>query len=309
MTVSPATAVLCRRGLNALAKAFAAQGRTVVGPTVRDVAVVPAELDSTGQLPSGASTRAEAGRYRLIPRTDGAAFAHTTGPPSRKTFLHARRERLWSTGSAPGGHLSITQERSEQPPYTLLGVHPCDLRAVAIQGSVPARERHQDRGCQKRQAGAFLTAAHCTEPKATCFCVSMGSGPAADEGFYLALSEAGDEVLAGVPHRPADPETETPARSAVGGARDRMGRAMPPVGFRRLMGENREPDYCTTACPTCLCAPPPRRSPTSRALTPNGGSAGAPASVFATAALHDELSARLGRSEPMTEQARGEKER
>ncbi|MEU6379794.1 4Fe-4S dicluster domain-containing protein [Streptomyces sp. NPDC046909] len=282
MPVSHATAVLDRNGLNALVKTLAAQGRTVIGPTVRDGAVVLAELAGADQLPFGWGTRVEAGQYRLVPREDGAAFAHTTGPKSWKTFLHPQREKLWSTDRGPDGHLTVTEERPEQPSYAFLGVRPCDLRAIAIQDRVLAGGHYQDRGYQERRAGAFLIAAQCTEPGATCFCVSMGSGPAADEGFDLALteivdesghrflvrvgSEAGAEVLAGVPHRPADPETETAARGAVDAARDRMGRAMPPVDLRRLMGESLEADRwddvaarcltcgnCTMACPTCFC--------------------------------------------------------
>lgn len=282
MADNPAPAVLDRNGLDALVKTLAAQGRTVVGPTVRDGAVVLAELASADQLPFGWGTRVEAGQYRLVPREDGAAFAHTAGPQSWKTFLHPQREQLWSADRGPGGHLTVTEERPRQPSYAFLGVRPCDLRAIAIQDRVLTGGHYQDSGYQERRSGAFLIAAECTEPGATCFCVSMGSGPAADTGFDLALtevvdesghrflvrvgSEAGAEVLSQVPHRPADPETETTARGAVDAARDRMGRAMPPVDLRTLMGESLEAERwddvaarcltcgnCTMVCPTCFC--------------------------------------------------------
>ncbi|MFF1682256.1 4Fe-4S ferredoxin, partial [Streptomyces sp. NPDC058256] len=44
MTTAGTTAVLDRAGLSALVAALAADGRTVVGPTVRDGAAVLAEL-------------------------------------------------------------------------------------------------------------------------------------------------------------------------------------------------------------------------------------------------------------------------
>ncbi len=103
MTCSPASAVLDRNGLDALIKTLAAQGRTVVGPTVRDGAVVLAELASAEQLPFGWGTQVEAGHYRLVPREDGAAFAHSSGPQSWKTFLHPQREKLWSTDRTADG--------------------------------------------------------------------------------------------------------------------------------------------------------------------------------------------------------------
>ncbi|GGY33473.1 4Fe-4S dicluster domain-containing protein [Streptomyces djakartensis] len=282
MTNSTTTAVLDRDGLSALVQALAAQGRTVVGPTVRDGAVVLAEIASADDLPFGWGTEVEAGRYRLVPRDDGAVFAHTAGPQSWKTYLHPQRERLWSAERAADGHLSVTEDGSEQPSYAFLGVRPCDLRAIAIQDRVLAGGRYPDRGYRERRTGAFLIAAECTEPGATCFCVSMGGGPAADSGFDLALtevldraghrflvrtgSEAGEEVLSGLPRHPADAHTRNAARTAVDAARDRMGRAMPPVDLRALMGESLEADRwddvaarcltcgnCTMVCPTCFC--------------------------------------------------------
>ncbi|MFD5256353.1 4Fe-4S dicluster domain-containing protein [Streptomyces bobili] len=282
MAGSPRTAVLDRNGLDALVKTLSAQGRTVIGPTVRDGAVVLAELGSAAQLPFGWGSEVEAGRYRLVPREDGAAFAHSAGPQSWKAFLHPQRERLWSADRTADGHLSVTEERAEQPSYAFLGVRPCDLRAIAIQDRVLTGGRYEDSGYRERRTGAFLIAAECTEPGATCFCVSMGSGPAAETGFDLALtevvddvghrfyvrvgSEAGAEVLSLIPHRLADPGTETAARDAVDAARDRMGRAMPPVSLRTLMGDSLEADRwddvaarcltcgnCTMVCPTCFC--------------------------------------------------------
>jgi sulfhydrogenase subunit alpha len=96
MAATADPAVLDRDGLEALVAALLAQGRTVVGPTVRDGAVVLAELTSAAQLPYGWGVTADAGRYRLVRRADGAAFAHSAGPQSWKNFLHPAHERLWS---------------------------------------------------------------------------------------------------------------------------------------------------------------------------------------------------------------------
>ncbi|MFI8872343.1 4Fe-4S dicluster domain-containing protein [Streptomyces sp. NPDC055243] len=276
------TAVLDRNGLNALVAELLAVGRTVVGPTVRDGAIVLADLESADQLPYGWGVELEAGHYRLRRREDGAAFAHSAGPQSWKNFLHPQREKLWSADRAPDGTVSISAASAERPAYAFLGVRPCDLRAIAIQDRVLRGGHHQDSGYEERRRGAFLIAAECTEPGATCFCVSMGSGPGADAGFDLALtevvddaghrfytrvgSEAGAELLAGVPHREADDRTRASAISAVSGAVDKMGRAMPPVSLRELMGSSLEADRwhdvasrcltcgnCTMVCPTCFC--------------------------------------------------------
>ncbi|WP_326719058.1 MULTISPECIES: 4Fe-4S dicluster domain-containing protein [unclassified Streptomyces] len=282
MTTAGTTAVLDRAGLSALVAALAADGRTVVGPTVRDGAVVLAELDSAEQLPYGWGVELDAGRYRLRRREDGAAFAHSAGPQSWKNFLHPQREKLWSADRSPDGGLTVRAETATPTSYAFLGVRPCDLRAIAIQDRVLAGGRFKDDGYEARRTGAFLIAVECTEPGATCFCVSMGSGPGADAGFDLALtevvdgdghrfhvrvgSEDGARLLAGVPHRAADTATRDSARDAVADAADHMGRAMPPISLRTLMGESLEAERwddvasrcltcgnCTMVCPTCFC--------------------------------------------------------
>ena len=62
MTRTEPPAVLDRDGLDALVAALVADGRTVVGPTVRDGAIVLAELDSAAELPYGWGVELEAGQ-------------------------------------------------------------------------------------------------------------------------------------------------------------------------------------------------------------------------------------------------------
>jgi ferredoxin len=283
MTDSGTTAaVLDRAGLGALVRVLAARGRTVIGPTVRDGAIVLAELQSADELPYGWGVELEAGRYRLRRREDGAAFAHSAGPQSWKTYLHPQRVRQWTADRGGEGHLAVRDETPEPVSYAFLGVRPCDLRAIEILDRVLTGGRHRDDDYRERRSGAFLVAAECTEPGATCFCVSMGTGPAADRGYDLALtevldaaghrflvrtgSEEGADVLARIPHRPADDATGTAARDAVASAAGRMGRSMPPVDLHMLMGATLEAERwdevasrcltcgnCTMACPTCFC--------------------------------------------------------
>ncbi|NBM17737.1 4Fe-4S dicluster domain-containing protein [Streptomyces sp. GC420] len=276
------SAVLDVAGLDALVAVLRARGRTVVGPTVRDGAIVLAELESAGELPFGWGTELEAGQYRLRRREDGAAFAHSAGPQSWKSFLHPARQRLWSADRTPDGGMTVTAEDPPGRSYAFLGVRPCDLRAIAVQDRVLTGGHFEDTGYARRRRDALLIAAECTEPGATCFCVSMGAGPAAGPGYDLALtelidedghrfvvrtgSEAGAELLAAVPHGDAPPETGERARSAVAGAAERMGRAMPPVDLHVLMGASLDAGRwddvaarcltcgnCTMVCPTCFC--------------------------------------------------------
>ncbi|MBM9507956.1 4Fe-4S dicluster domain-containing protein [Actinacidiphila acididurans] len=282
MAVTYRAAVIDKVGLDALIRALAARGRTVIGPTVRDGAIVLAEVTGGADLPYGWGVAHEAGRYRLAPRRDGAAFAHSAGPQSWKSFLHPQRERQWSADRDADGSVVFSAESGPSPSYAFLGVRPCDLRAIAVQDRVLSGGRYPDPAYRRRRERAFVVAAECTEPGATCFCVSMDSGPAAGPGYDLALTEVidsaghrflvragteeGESLLGEVPSRPADTATQDAAHASVAAAADRMGRTMPQVDLQVLMRETltaaRWEDVasrcltcgnCTMVCPTCFC--------------------------------------------------------
>ncbi len=283
-SVSPPVAgppvVMDADGLPALFEALRGRGYTVVGPTVRDGAIVVAELATAAELPFGWGVETEAGRYRLRARSDTAAFGHSAGPQSWKSVLHPARARLWSAHRATG--TVVAGEPGERRRYALLGVRPCDVRAVGILDQVLIGGRHADHVYNGRRDGAFIIAVECTEPGATCFCTSMGCGPGAESGFDLVMTElvdagghrflvrtgtaAGAGVLADVPSRTADDAMVRYAAAAVAGAADHMGRKMPAQGLPQLLAGSRESPHwddvasrcltcgnCTMVCPTCFC--------------------------------------------------------
>ncbi|HSZ28203.1 MAG TPA: 4Fe-4S dicluster domain-containing protein [Pseudonocardiaceae bacterium] len=274
----PAAVVIERDGFDALIRALMTDGYRVVGPTVRDGAIVLAELDSPSQLPAGWGVDVAPGHYRLRPREDDAVFAHSAGPQSWKQFLHPARQRLWST--RPDGTYSA--ETNDSTRYAFLGVRGCDLAAIGILDTVLAGGAHPDPSYTRRQRGTFVVAVNCTEPGGVCFCASMGTGPAVGPGYDLALTERfgpdghrflvevgteeGARVLAQIPQRAATPEDVDSARVEVDSAVDRMGRQMPAVDLRDLLRQSRESPHwqdvasrcltcanCTMVCPTCFC--------------------------------------------------------
>jgi ferredoxin len=267
-------------GLPALFDALHARGYTVVGPTVRDGAILVSELASASELPYGWGVDTEAGRYRLRPRGDTAAFGHSAGPQSWKSVLHPARARMWSADKVDG--TVVVTEPAERYRYALLGVRPCDLAAIGILDRVLAGGAHVDPIYSARRDGNLVIAVECTEPGATCFCTSMGTGPGAESGFDLAMTElvdgevhrflvragtpAGADVLADLPRQPADEATVRYAAGAVADAATRMGRTMRTEGLPQMLAASRESPHwddvasrcltcgnCTMVCPTCFC--------------------------------------------------------
>ena len=82
-------------GLDALITSLVRHGRRVIGPTVRDGAIVYDDIDSGSALPAGWTDVQEAGSYGLERRNDEARFGYASGPSSWKRFLLPPRVGLW----------------------------------------------------------------------------------------------------------------------------------------------------------------------------------------------------------------------
>ena len=99
-----------RDGLQALVDALAARGYQVIGPTVRDGAIVYDTCATIADLPAGWTDQQEAGRYRLERRDDQALFGYAVGPQSWKRFLHPPIERCGRRSEEDGLSLQTAQE-------------------------------------------------------------------------------------------------------------------------------------------------------------------------------------------------------
>jgi sulfhydrogenase subunit beta (sulfur reductase) len=260
--------------------ALRAQGYHVIGPTVRDDAIVLAELESADALPRGWGVNSGPGHYRLRRRGDNAAFAHSSGPQSFKAYLHPVRQRLFTAKRDGDEGFSVDEGEDLAPRYAFLGVRGCDLRAIGIQDRVLGGVHG---AYARRREGLFVVAVDCTEPGGTCFCASAGSGPGATAGFDLALteliaedgsvrylarsgSEAGERLLAQMPSETAEEAVVTEAREAVEAAAGRMGRALVEGDLSGLLAGSLDSGRweeiaqrcltcgnCTMVCPTCFC--------------------------------------------------------
>jgi sulfhydrogenase subunit beta (sulfur reductase) len=268
--------------LETLVRVLRERGYLVVGPTVRDGAIVYEELESADELPVGWTDRQDGGTYRLERRDDDARFGYAVGPHSWKRFLFPPRIRLWQARRNESGTLEVEEDAPDARPLALLGVRSCDLHAIAIQDRVFVGGQVVERDYAARREGAFVVAANCFEPGGTCFCVSMGTGPRAESGYDLALTEIlegehrllvevgsarGADVLAALESRPATEDDTGAATRAVDGAAQRMGRHMDAHDLRDLLAANLEhprwddvADRCLTCgncvlvCPTCFCS-------------------------------------------------------
>ena len=274
--------VLDRDGVQALIDLLKARGWRVVGPVMRDGAILYDEIDGVADLPAGWTDHQDGGEYRLERRDDGALFSYAVGPHSWKRYLHPPTRRLWRAERCDDG-FRVLPEAAPAPRFAFIGVRSCELHAIAIQDRVLAEGDFADPDYRSRRAGAFIVAVHCGHAAGTCFCVSTGTGPRADSGFDIALvevlsdgdhrfvaeagSNAGADMLDQLPHREAQANDIAGADAVVALTAESMGREMPVAGLRDLLLQNLDhPRWdevaerclacanCTMVCPTCFCS-------------------------------------------------------
>ncbi len=104
----------------------------VIGPTIREGAVVVDRLTSVQDLPIGWTDEQDAGTYRLKRGEEGAYFGYSLGPQSWKRILQPPIQKLWHA-KREGNEFSIIPEPSQSSSYAFIGVRPCELRAMEVQ--------------------------------------------------------------------------------------------------------------------------------------------------------------------------------
>ncbi len=266
--------------IDALVAALRARGFRVLGPTVRDGAIVTQDLASVADLPIGWTDAQEGGTYRLRRREDGALFGYALGPHSWARFLRPARSRLWQARRLDGG-FEITEEATDAMPLAFIGARSCELHAIGVLDRVLLEGNHAASDYAGRRRDVFVVAVNCSDPAATCFCGSMDTGPRVSGGHDLAVteileddhrllvepgSERGAEVLELLPRRPATPADRRAAERTLAAAEARMGRTLETTGLRDLLARNLEHrrwdevasrclacGNCTLVCPTCFC--------------------------------------------------------
>jgi sulfhydrogenase subunit beta (sulfur reductase) len=272
-------------GLDRLIGGLVADGWEVVGPTATEEAVVLGPVTSVDDLPRGVGDEQAPGRYRLRARGDDAFFSFAGPATSFKPVLFPSRRLIWRGTRRPDG-FDVETPAHEPRRLALLGIRGCDLAAVAVHdrvlrerwGAHPAADAQYDTD----RESTLVIAAACTTPAATCFCASMGTGPAPGPGYDLSLtelvdddghrfvvsvgSERGAATMRDVPSRETEAADLDAAEAATDRAREQMSRSLDPDSLPRVL--DAEVDHplwdevaerclacgnCTAVCPTCFC--------------------------------------------------------
>jgi ferredoxin len=269
---------LPRDALESLCDALRARGYALVGPAVRDGAIVYGPLESAANLPAGWRVDASPGRYTMRREQAPRQFAWANGPQGLKPLLFAPRESLWRAARDAAGRLSFEALQPPARPTAVIGVRGCDLAALALQDAHFLLGHAPDAHYAARRERLFLVAVDCSHPADTCFCASTGDGPAAEHGHDIALAELDDgfvaragsprgaEVLDALGLAPVAAPKLQEAAAQRQRAVDMQMRRLPGRNLRDALFERLDhPQWddvahrclscgnCTAVCPTCFC--------------------------------------------------------
>ncbi len=270
-------AFLPTEGLDRLLDALRTDGRTVIGPTVADDAVVYAPIEHAAELPIGWRATQAPGRVRLEHGESERVFDVPIGLTSWKRFTFPPRVPI-TIGRRTGATVSFDEPTREPERLAFVGVRACELAALGITDRVLADGPVVDPDYVARRAAAFIVAVECATTTSTCFCTSMGTGPEVTGGADLVLTEidagfviragsaAGEELLATLELPPASDDERVRAGEVVAATRAAMEPVEPMGGVAgRLLGALDSLLWaevgsrclgcanCTLVCPTCFC--------------------------------------------------------
>ena len=276
-----AKVILEKEGVQRLLEALRAKKYDLYGPTVRDDAVVYDTIASVDDLPVGLMDRQSPGKYGLARSRNKTLFAYVVGPQSWKRFFYPSRRKVLNA-KRDGRKIEITDVAENPPRQALIGVRACELHALRTMDKILIQGPYIDEDYKHRRENAFIVAVNCTRAGGNCFCDSMKTGPKAESGFDLALTEiadadrhyfvveagskAGNDIIADIPHSKASGGDLAVADHAIKNAATRMGRTLDTKGLPEVLARNFDnPRWeetagrcltcgnCTLVCPTCFC--------------------------------------------------------
>ena len=238
-----------------------------------------APIQTVADLPAGWIDEQDGGRYRLKFEGGNRLFGYSTTALSTKPFLHIPRAEVWRgrRGESDSGPSPRAMQK------TAYFARPCDIQGLLRLDRVLLQGSYTDPIYAEYRKNSFIVAINCTRSGGTCFCSSMGTGPEAESGFDLAItelldedghrfliltgSEIGNEILNALPVADAVARDLALADKLLCKAREQMGRDLDTRNLHEsLQREYEHPHWeevarrclgcgnCTCVCPTCFCS-------------------------------------------------------
>jgi ferredoxin len=121
-------------------------------------------------------------------------YANTLKSP-KEIFLPQSEVLFTYSHEQVDGAANIEAPPGEDRPRLVIGIRPCDAKAICLFDRVFSGEKYEDSYYRNRRANTAVVAIGCAKPRSTCFCTSVGGGPFSAEGSDLLLVDIGDDYV------------------------------------------------------------------------------------------------------------------
>ncbi|MDA8173865.1 MAG: 4Fe-4S dicluster domain-containing protein [Nitrospiraceae bacterium] len=249
----------------------------VIGPKAEDGAVVMAEIGYK-DIPSGVRDLQWPGGCRLLPGKDSQVFSFSPGPDSFKRFLHPPVSELFAFKRNGAKIDFLPAPKISERPMAFFAVRPCDLSALKLYDKIFLGGPVADQAYESLRRGSLVVALNCLYPGNNCFCLSMGTGPEARDGFDIQMTELEDsflledgsakgaEILEQLPLGQAGADEISAKRQRIESCKAAFKKSIAAQELPGMIYANLDHPHwediarrdlecgnCTQVCPTCFC--------------------------------------------------------
>jgi sulfhydrogenase subunit beta (sulfur reductase) len=155
------------------------EGRTIIGP----------------RKMGGGTARYTNTAFGELQAIEDADLCYQSTMLTLKSVLFPDNQSLYEFVKDENG-VSLKNMRSVfEKEMVLLGIHPCDIASIACLDKVFSEDNLADSYYNKRREKTIVIGLTCEKSQPTCFCQAVGSGPDAETGFDLLMTDLGDRYF------------------------------------------------------------------------------------------------------------------
>ena len=135
--------------------------------------------------------------FRTLGKDEQPDFSFPNTRLSPKSLLFPQSEAVieYSLDERKEDHHVMKAVATDESPRAVLGIRPCDAKAVTLLNLNFDTPEYKDPYWVKSLAATTFIGLACDEPKSTCFCTSTGCGPYHEEGLDLLMADEGESYL------------------------------------------------------------------------------------------------------------------
>lgn len=267
--------------LHHLFEALSNDGYKIIGPKAKNGVITYDELHSPADLPEGYTDKVDHAFYRIEKTDSKALFNYNVGAYSWKRFLFPPQHKLYTVTKGEN-KLEFTANKETNGKLALFGVRSCELEAIKIQDRILAEDHFVDAQYAEQRKKSLIIAVNCSTANNNCFCTSMKTGPKAEAGFDLALTEicdnknhyfiieagskTGQKLLKNLPTTEADEKDLAKADEIIDQTINMISKTVDTTHAKAALQENINHIHydkvakrctscgnCRMVCPTCFC--------------------------------------------------------